>query len=159
VLRAMMEGHAVRQACAARRRLTISRLSTILTRMRKAAMSGDMALFSLMDFEFHRTLVVLAKMPRLYQLWSSLNGLLMIWLLSVQNSVRQVQGEVLKDHLRVIEAITAGDGPRAAKVLSDHMLILGERTLQVSRAMAHEAPRAVPPRRRANQGEGNVADR
>ncbi len=155
VLRAMLEGYGVRQLCAASRRgLAVDRLQRILARMRKAALSGNMTRFSLIDFEFHRELMTSSGMPRLYQLWSSLYGLLMIWLLSVQDSVRQLRKEVLNDHLGMVNAIKAGDGSLAKKLLCEHMAKFGERALQVSRQMAVEAPRAVPPRRRTARPAG-----
>lgn len=152
VLRAMLEGHAVRLLCAASRRgPAMVRLRKTLARMRKAALAGDMVHFSQMDFEFHREIMASSGMPRLFQVWNSLNGLLLIWLLTVQDSVRQLLRDVLNDHLRVVQAIWVGDETLAEKLLRDHIVERGEQTLHGSREIVMETPRAVPPRRRTKR--------
>jgi DNA-binding GntR family transcriptional regulator len=152
VLRAMLEGHAVRLLCAASRRgPAMVRLRKTLARMRTAVLAGDMAQFSQMDFEFHREIMASAGMPRLFQVWSSLNGLLLIWLLTVQDAVRQLLREVLNDHLQVVQAIRMGDESLAKRLLRDHIVDRGEQTLHGSREIAVETPRTVPPRRRTKR--------
>ena len=160
VLRALFEGHAVRLLCTAGRRQTaMIRLQRTLVRMRKAALAGNMAQFSQMDFAFHQEIMISAGMPRLYQLWSSLNGLLFIWLLTVQDSVRRLLEEVLNDHLNVVKAVAAGDEPLAEQLVRDHIVARGDQMLHGARQVACEPVRAVPPRRRLRRvmrGPGGV---
>lgn len=149
VLRALLEGYAVRRLCTARSRpRAVARLQKTVAGMRRCGLAGDMAGFSQMDFEFHEQMMAASGMPRLYQLWSSLHGLLLIWLLTVQASVRLLLEEVLNDHRRVVDAIRRGDETLAERLLRDHIVDRGDQTLRGAQEIVREVPRAVPPRRR-----------
>lgn len=151
-LRALLEGHAVRQLCAeSRRSKAVSKLRKNLERMHEAATARDMNAFSQLDFDFHRTILETAGMPRLFQLWSSLNGLLLIWLLSVQEAVLASLDDVLADHDDLANAIEDGDEVRASTLLQAHIVDRGEAILAVSTG-GEAIARSVPPRRSKRRG-------
>ena len=149
-LRALLEGFAVRQLCReGQAGPAIVQLEKTLAKMHSAADVKDMATFSQLDFAFHEAILTSTSMPRLHGLWNSLNGLLLIWLLSVQSAVRQCLSAVLEEHDQIVEAIKARDAEAAERLLRDHIVERGEQILLLAGGLETSAPRSAPPRRRA----------
>lgn len=149
-LRALLEGFAVRQLCGeGQTPSAIVQLEKTLAQMHSAVALKDMTAFSQLDFAFHEAILTSTSMPRLHGLWNSLNGLLLIWLLSVQDAVRQCLSAVLKEHDQIVHAIKARDAREAERLLCDHILARGEQILQLAGDLERSVPQSAPPRRRS----------
>lgn len=151
-LRALLEGFAVGQLCRERQTgAALAQLEKTLTKMHAAAETTDMVAFSQLDFAFHEAILTSTAMPRLCGLWNSLNGLLLIWLLSVQGAVRKCLSTVLEEHDQIMRAIRARDAEAAERLLRDHIVERGDQILFLAGELETSTPRDLPPRRRSRK--------
>lgn len=135
-LRALLEGFAMRQVCArSDRGAAVARLRQTTLQLSEAAEAEDMQAFSRLDFELHRQIVEAAGMPHLNQLWSSLNGLLIIWLLSIQEAVHQNLQAIMQEHAALVSAVEDGDAARADVLVHQHIVVRGEQVLRTSQQL------------------------
>lgn len=96
-------------------------LALVLDRQAAAAEIDDYAAFFDADEEFHALLARMAGVPNAWQLVHSIKAHVdrerFLLLSSTPGRSRQSHG----DHLRIIEAICAGDGDRAAREIAMHV--------------------------------------
>lgn len=122
-LRALLEGFAARHA-ATRATLapeTLDRLRLVLRRLSKAVRARDYAAFRNADFELHETMILLAAVPLLHEVWLTVwNGLLGFHRKGFEECFPDVRvlGE---EHEHLVETIAIGDSVAAEDAARSHV--------------------------------------
>ncbi|MFE4594698.1 FadR/GntR family transcriptional regulator [Streptomyces laurentii] len=111
-LRATLESSAARLAAERRTDRDLKQLDALLQRREEAWDARDAEEFVTVDAAFHHAVVVASHNDVLLEIYADLGHVLRAWL-------REDVGETLRpenhmDHTRLVEAIHAGDGERAA---------------------------------------------
>jgi DNA-binding GntR family transcriptional regulator len=88
-------------------------------RMAKAAESEDRAAMSEADMVFHDRLVALADSPRLARIHNTLLTETRMCLTALQSTYRTADDRIV-EHQAIADAVYAGDGPLAEKLLQAH---------------------------------------
>ncbi len=102
--------------------------------MRTAAKAGDLDRFVAHDVGFHRAFVVASGNRTLIEVWETLHVDLRTRLTLIERGDLFV---VAEQHVPVMEALDAGDGMLAGRVVREHIEGLGQ---SVAEALARRAP-------------------
>lgn len=122
--RAALEGMlaaAAAQAPSARRAARCADLDELLARQNEAADAADPALLRRLDRLFHDTVYALAEMPAslgaLDHLRARSDRYIALYLADTSRAHTSVE-----EHTRILDALRAGDAPRASLLTRDHVL-------------------------------------
>lgn len=122
-LRALIEGFAARNAAtrAAGSPAVLTRLRSILRQLTKAVSARDYAAFRNADYELHETIVNLAAVPLLRDIWLTVwNGLLAFHKKGFEECFpdARILGE---EHERLVETVSLGDPAAAEDAARSHV--------------------------------------
>lgn len=118
-IRSAIEGQVARRL--ARCKLDESALVPVLARQRAAALVDDHASFFAADEEFHELLAGMAGVPGAWQLAQSVKAHVDRERFMLMSSIHGRSQRAYRDHLRVLDAIRAGDGDRAQAEMIGHI--------------------------------------
>lgn len=136
-VRAALEEVAAR-AAAPRLAGHVQPLAEELDGMRAAAVAGDLNRFVTHDVAFHRMIVVAAENRTLIEMWETLHVDLRTRLTLIQ---RGDLAEVAERHAPVLDALDAGDGMRAGRLVREHIEGFGE---SVAETLSRRPPGGGP---------------
>lgn len=125
-VRSTLESSAARLAAGRRTERDLRRLDALLARREEAWDSGDAERFVTADASFHLAVVAASHNEVLGGLYADLGDLLRDWLRDDVGP--ELRPEHHLDHARLVEAIRAGDGERAAREAAAHPFACAGRT-------------------------------
>ncbi|HTV67338.1 MAG TPA: GntR family transcriptional regulator [Rhizobiaceae bacterium] len=96
-------------------------LAPIMERQEKAALADDYATFFDADEEFHALLAEMAEVPNAWQLVQSVKVHVDRERFILMSSIRGRSERAWRDHLKILDAIRAGDAETAADEMAKHV--------------------------------------
>jgi len=120
-LRLLLEVPAVETAAVLAGRSTVADLRRHLAGMRRSAAADDEGEFMRHDEAFHATLLEVAGNRRLVSTVARLRAATALMGASTVRRSRSL-GDVAQEHVPVLDAVSARDGPRAARAMTGHLV-------------------------------------
>jgi len=126
--RALLEGFAVRVGWSRIDTAVIDQLQSHLAAMRLHQFPDDVPQMIQIDLAFHQTLIETAQMPRLQELWSSLNGQIgALFIRGIEEQQFDAEAVAVL-HENVIAGLQSGNPQIAQPAILAHYLRKGERS-------------------------------
>lgn len=124
-LRAALEGMAAILVVNAGQASVFDRLDQLLAEMRSGVAAGEIERMIQADFQFHETLCEAAGNARLQNVWLSMRTQIRAFVSATSQRYLK-PAEVVRRHCAVLDAMRAGDAPRAQWLLTNDILDVGE---------------------------------
>lgn len=125
VARALLEGYAVRIGYHRIDAAVIAEIERLIAEMAGCVLPRDVPRLSRIDLALHRLLVEGADMPRVRDLWASLDGQMSaLFLTSLENKHASID-DVVAFHQRLLDAVRSGDVVVAQQGVIDHYVGCG----------------------------------
>jgi len=118
--RGAVEGTAAAMVVRSEDPATVKRLRAACQAMTRAAATGDAAALSDADFRFHEVLVTCSGSERLARMHRTLIVETRMCLTALQRTYRNPT-ELVEEHVRIVDAIEAGDLPLTLRRVEEHM--------------------------------------
>ncbi|MDQ3548375.1 MAG: GntR family transcriptional regulator [Chloroflexota bacterium] len=132
--RALLESYAVTVGFERITDAVLSQMDALIVDMGECRLPNELPRLLRIDIAFHRKLVECAEMPRLLELWSSLDGQLgSLYIRAIERDVPAIDF-VVSFHAELLVALRSGDPSEARKAVLDHYVRFNDPTL--SRATA-----------------------
>ena len=115
---------------------------------RALAGAPDDAPFAADDIAFHRALVTAQSSPRLSRMHESLMGEIELCIGQVQANALWRPADIALQHAHILDAVVAGDAPRATRLVHEHIEGSRDRLLaHVDAATLEQTPPHDPDRK------------
>ena len=131
-LRAAVEGLAVRLVARQVEPEVVEELGDLVRKMRVAAERGRREELSQLDMRFHEVLCRAASHRRLLEAWQSMYAQARM-LVSMIALREMLPARLVRHHEEVTDAIRRGDPAEAERLLTSHILAIGERVVATSK--------------------------
>ncbi|HYO88755.1 MAG TPA: GntR family transcriptional regulator [Candidatus Limnocylindrales bacterium] len=124
IIRATIEGIAVRRALRFMTAQDIEHLEALWLEMRQAGTHNDIAILVEHDMEFHRCICRLSRSSVLLSTWQPLYAQIQRFIVQTHPRYFLDLNSLADTHISILDSIKAGDPEEAARVLQDHVLLI-----------------------------------
>ncbi len=122
VARALLEGFAVRVGYDRLDSDAIAHLAELIEQMTTCQLPDDLPRLIQIDLAFHRTLIECVDMPRLVELWASLNGQIGALILSGIENWHATTADVVNLHRRLLASVRSHDPVTMQETVIEHYI-------------------------------------
>jgi DNA-binding GntR family transcriptional regulator len=124
-LRGALESFAIQRIIARENPDDVELLKSIYANMLDAAEKGDLKRLNSEDQVFHATLMELSAHSLLQSIWNMVS-MRVRQVMALRNKQNNNITQVAYNHLPIIEAMAAGDGERATRLIQEHVASAGD---------------------------------
>lgn len=135
--RALLESYAVTVGYESITETVLSQMDALLVEMGDCHLPNELPRLLRIDIAFHRKLVECAEMPRLLELWSSLDGQIGSLYIRAIDEYGTGIDYVVSFHQKFMNALRSGDPELARKSVLEHYVRFNDPTLSRATALEH----------------------